>query len=270
MERADPKAGIVGGGVITEDSRIHDLEQRIAERAEQLYRLRMVGRLLTAWAYPGNLVLVAVVASVLLLGGQPWGVDLGLVLVAIASVATSLRLVYKQHFTIRAVRTELRELHRRYREGWLDELDSGDLLGAHKRYRAHLPEVIDSYRIEARKHRWKSHSLQCVIIVGSILTGVVAAASVSVVDARWAAVVISVLVAVSASLSAYGKFQERGTDLVRAADALEREYESVELRVGRYRKFAGEREAYAEFADTVETLRVERVGGAETRDAFGL
>lgn len=260
MERVDSQTGIVGGGVIAEDPRPADLDRRIIERSERLYRLRLMRRFLLAWVYPGNLMLLALTASMLLFDGvsASWGVRAVAIGLTIVSVAASVRLLYAQHLKVRAVTSELRELRRAQRENMLDDF-AADLLGAQKRYRAQLPYVIDEYRTAGRKHRWKSHTLQCVVIVGSILTASVTAISVSFVDARWAAVLMSLLVAVSAALSAYAKYQERGAGLLRTADALEREYLSVELRVGRYRRCNDEREAYAEFAEIVEALRAERI-----------
>lgn len=258
MERVDSQTGIIGGGLIAEDPRSGDLERRITERSERLYRLRLVRRFLLAWVYPGNLVLLTLTALVLLFDRSAWGIW-GALLLTGASIVVSARLLYSQHFKVRVVTTELRELQRAHRENMLDDF-SGDLLGAQKRYRAQLPYVIESYRTAARKYRWKNHMLQCVVLTGSILTASVTAISVSIVDARWVAVGLSLLVAVAAALSAHAQFQQRGARLISTADALEREYQSVELRVGRYRKLTDERDAYAEFSDAVEELLAERVG----------
>lgn len=154
--------------------------------------------------------------------------------------------------------SELRALEHADREHLLEELGSGDLLGAHKRYRAQLPELIERYRDEARRDRLKDNALQAVVIGGSIFAATATATAMSVVDVRWVAGALSLLVAVAAAFSGYAKYRDRSVACQQAADALEREYESVELRVGRYRRFSEEHEAYAEFADAVDALRAER------------
>jgi uncharacterized protein HemX len=74
------------------------------------------------------------------------------------------------------------------------------------------------------------------------------------------AVLLSLFVALAAAIAGYTRYRDQSSVYQQTADALEREYESVELRVGRYRRFATEREAYAEFAESVETLRSEHPG----------
>ncbi|MGP4021500.1 DUF4231 domain-containing protein [Saccharopolyspora sp. 5N708] len=256
MERVDT-AGIVGGGVLAENRQPPAWERRIAERSEQHYRARMVQRLLLFWAVPGNLMLLGAAAVVLALwdSALPAGIAFALV---VASIAVSAKFLYQQHFKVRAVESELRTLEHAHREHLLDELESGDPLGAHKRYRAQLPELIDRYRGEARRDRWKDNALQTMVIGGSIIAATAAATAMSVVDVRWIAVLLSVLVAVCAAFAGHAKYRDRSTAWQQTADALEREYESVELRVGRYRRCGGEREAYAEFADAVEALRAEQ------------
>lgn len=253
MERVDT-AGIVGGGVLSVEHRPTDWERRIAERSEQLYRNRMVQRLLLLWAVPGNLLLVVLGVFALAL----WGIAAPAAVVfalAVASIAVSAKFVYRQHFRVRAVESELRALEHGYREHLLDELGDGDLLTAHKRYRAQLPELVDRYRGEARRDRWKDNGLQTVVVGGSIVAAAVTATAMSIVEVRWVAALLSLLVAVSAAFAGYAKYRDRAQALQQTADALEREYESVELRVGRYRRFDGERAAYAEFADAVDALR---------------
>lgn len=278
MERLDAATGIIGGGLISGGSQPQDWERRIGERSEQLYRARLVQRLFLVWAYPGNFALAGLAVSGFVLFGPSISLAVVAVVVTAGSITVSARFVYRQHFKVRAVQTELRELERAHREYLLEELSTGDLLGTHKRYRAQLPEVIDVYRTEARQHRWKDHMLQSIVIAGSILTASVTAISVSFVDFRWGSVVASLLVAVSAAYAGYAKYCERSAGLQQTADALEREYQSVELRAGRYRRFGDERAAYAEFADTVEAVRAEQAkrqqqlgqaGGPANVRAFG-
>lgn len=278
MERLDAATGIIGGGLISGGSEPQDWERRIAERSEQLYRARLIQRLLLLWMGPGNLLLIALAVTGFVLMGPSISLTCVAVVVPTASIAVSAKFVYQQHFRVRSVETELRELERAHRDYLLEELSTGDLLGTHKRYRAQLPEIIDIYRAEARQHRWKDNLLQSVVIAGSIMTASITAISVSVVDFRWGSVVASLVVAVSAAYAGYAKYRERSSGLQQTADALEREYQSVELRAGRYRRFGDERAAYAEFADTVESVRAEQfkrqqqlgqAGGPPSMRAFG-
>ncbi|TDC89079.1 DUF4231 domain-containing protein [Saccharopolyspora aridisoli] len=257
MERVDT-AGIVGGGVLAADDRQQgDWERRIAQRSEELYRERIVQRLLLAWAVPGNLLLAAVGVTLLALSTSVVPAAVTFVVLA-ASAGVAAVYVYRQHFKVRAVDTDLRALEGAHREMLLDELGTGDLLDAHRRYRAQLPELIERYRHEARSDRWKDSALQAVVIGVSIIAATATATAAAVPEIRWLAIGLSLLVAVSAAYAGYTKHRDRAASWQETADALEREYESVELRVGRYRRFGSEREAYAEFAEAVEALRAER------------
>lgn len=258
MESAQAAAGILGSGVISDGSQPQEWERRISAKSERLYRVRLLRWFFLLWNYLGNLLLVglAVSAFVLLADIPAWGLAL-LVLVPVASIVTSAMLLYRQHFTVRAVEAELRELRRAYSEHLLEEFASGDVFASHKRYRTLLPEVIAEYRVESHKQLRRYNALQVLVIAGSIGTAASTVAALSSVESRWAAVALSTLVAVAAAFTGHAKYRERSASLQRTADSLEREYQSVELRVGRYRRFGDDREAYAEFADQVEALRAE-------------
>ena len=272
MDRVEA-AGIIGGGVISESPRVQDWERRIVERSEKLYRARVLKRFLLIWAYPLNVLLAALAISGFVLSGlSSLPAAAAAVVVVVASVAVSGRLGYLQHFKVRAMEFDLRALEQEHREHLLEEFGSGDLLGIRKHYRAHLPDVIARYREEARRHRRKDGLLQGIVVAGSIVAACVTAISMSIVDARWGAVLVSLVVALAAAFAGHARFSERGVLLQQTADSLEREYESVELRVGRYRRIADEGEAYAEFADTVETLRSDQarqMGPSPRTDALG-
>lgn len=258
MEHAQGAAGILGSGVISESSQPQEWERRISEKSEQLYRSRLVRWFFLLWTYVGNLALLGLAAAAFALVEDvpSWGVVL-LVLVPLGSIAGSATLLYRQHFAVRAVEAELRELRRAYSEHLLEEFASGDVFASHKRYRTLLPEVIAEYRVESTKQLRRYNLVQVLVIAGSIGSAAATVAALSSVEARWVAVVLSTLVAVAAAFAGHAKYRERSASLQRTADSLEREYQSVELRVGRYRRFGDEREAYAEFADQVEALRAE-------------
>lgn len=258
MERVEA-AGIVGGGVLAEDVRPQDWERKIAEGTERLYQARLVRRLLLVWAYPGNLVLLVLASLALALLDSPWPGVFGWLVVLVSSAVAAI-LAYRQHFRVRAVERELRALEREYREHLLEELGDNDLLAAHKRFHLQLPGLIRSYRAAARRNRLKDNALQLTVIAGSAVAATVSAMSMAVSSLHGFAVLFSLFVALAAAIAGYTRYRDQSSVYQQTADALEREYESVELRVGRYRRFATEREAYAEFAESVETLRSEHPG----------
>ncbi|NYH80520.1 hypothetical protein FHR84_003877 [Actinopolyspora biskrensis] len=273
MSSTEVSTGIVGGGVLSADSAPDDVARRIADLSEQVHRALLLRRLLVVWAIPGNGVLIALALGDLVLRGTPvWWLTTLVSVILVISVVGSVFLLYRQYFRVRGMAIELRELNQARREQLLDDMDSGDLLATHKRYRVYLPDAVRAYRRQARRYRCANNALQLVVIAGSIVTAVVAAASVSMVTARWSAVVLSLVVALTAAVSGYGKYRERSVNLQVTADALEREYHSVELRVGKYGRFEDERAAYAEFAHEAEVLldehakRQQQVGPAVLPD----
>jgi Protein of unknown function (DUF4231) len=168
-------------------------------------------------------------------------------------------LAYLQYLRIRVTLLGTRKLAlvlRTLREAQQRDVgDDADLVLAHqRRYREDVSDVIQQYRDEANRYRRVHNRLQSVVIVGSIVTSALTTASVSFVEVRWAAVGVSAFVGLAAGFTGYFKYRERSFNLQQTADAIEREYEAVELRVGRYRA-KNEADAYAIFAATVEDLR---------------
>ncbi|SDK32300.1 Protein of unknown function [Actinopolyspora mzabensis] len=276
MSSTEVSTGIVGGGVLSAESDPDDVARRIADLSEQVHRALLLRRLLAVWALPANVALVALTVSWFALGWSPgWKLSTLVSVIPMISVVGSAFLLYRQYFKVRDMAIELRELNQARREQSLDDVGSGgDLLAAHKRYRAYLPDAIRAYRRQARRLRRAHNALQVVIISGAIVTSVIAAISVTMADVRWAVVGVSLLVALTAALSGFAKYRERGVNLQQTADALEREYHSVELRVGKYRRFDSEQAAYAEFAHEAEVLldehakRQQQVGPAMLPDAL--
>lgn len=256
MERAETTMGIIGSGVISDDA-ADDLEERIAEQGDAIYRSRLVQRLLVWWACVGTLVLAGAAALCFALAPASWLLVLA-VAIPVLSLLVAVRLIYRQHFVVRAAQRGLRDAHRAYQEHLLDDLAPNDVLATHKRYRAQLPDMIGEYRTESRRQRRRYNALMTLVVAGSIATAATAALSMSVADIRWLCVLVSLVVAVAAFVAAYGKYRERSMSLQVTGDALEREYRCVELRVGRYRRFSDERDAYEEFAHEVELLRDEQ------------
>lgn len=195
-----------------------------------------------------------------LLPKNPWtSVFVLILLLVVASL-----LAYRQYKRIRRLRVVIRKLNillRRIKSETSEESGPGDVVEAvlaeQKRYRDELPEVISQYRDEANKYRRVHNRLQSVIIIGSVATSAITTASVSYEKVRWFAVAVSALVGLAAGFTGYFKYRERSFNLQQTADSIEREYESVLLRVGRYSN-KGEAEAYMLFATVVEDLRDEQ------------
>jgi hypothetical protein len=130
-----------------------------------------------------------------------------------------------------------------------------DLVLAHqRRYRDDIPDVVQQYRDDANRYRKVHNRLQSVVIIGSVVTSALTTASVSFADVRWTAVGVSAVVGLSAGFTGYFKYRERSFNLQQTADAIERHYEMVELRVGPYSN-KNEPDAYSLFANIVEGLR---------------
>jgi hypothetical protein len=121
-----------------------------------------------------------------------------------------------------------------------------------------MPEVVEAFRRDSNKNRRMSNLFQNTIIVGSLLASSAATSSVYYPPARWVSVTVSLLVAIAAGFIAYYKYRERSFNLQQTADAIERNYFSVELRAGRYSLANEVKAAYQMFVNDVENLREEQ------------
>lgn len=264
MAGKDARTGIVASGVISDDAPAGQtgdghLDDKLIDASERVYRQRLVRRLLATWAFPGNLLLV-VLCSVFVTSGSPAWLLGCAVVVTVASLAGSTVLCYRQHFRVRADEVARQRLRETRNKQLLREIDAlnDDPLAVYKRYREELPPLIAEYRGEAETYRRMHHAFQGFIIAGSVAVSTMVALSVAVPTLQLVAVVLSLLVAVAAAMAGYLKFRERAVSLQLSADDIERQYRSVALRVGRYRRFTEEREVYEEFAHEVEALRAEQ------------
>lgn len=128
-----------------------------------------------------------------------------------------------------------------------------------ERYKEEIPETLARYRNGANSYRRTANFFQMIIIAGSVLaTSVTSALGFGLGDAfRWIAPVISIVVAISAGVTAYFKFKERSFNLQQTADAIEQEYVAVDLGIGYY-KGKQPQEALELFAERVEFLKDEQ------------
>ncbi|HYT40818.1 MAG TPA: DUF4231 domain-containing protein [Methylomirabilota bacterium] len=116
-------------------------------------------------------------------------------------------------------------------------------------YKENVLATISGYRRKSNYYRFIANILQIFIIVGSVLvTSATSALGFGFGDAfKWIAPAISILVAISAGLTGYFKFRERSFNLQQTADAIEQEYNAVELGIGIYKgKQPNDLEIFAE------------------------
>ncbi|MEW2476154.1 DUF4231 domain-containing protein [Micromonospora gifhornensis] len=235
----------------------------ILDAEEKLHLQGLWRKVGIAWILVGNIALIAIATVATFSNlGQLTRFSTPLYAACAVSLLASPALAYWQYKRMRKTRIIIKKLHviRRRTQSDLDtSTNSGEnsALRAQKRYRDDVPDLISQFREDAGRTRGIHNRFQSVIIVGSVATSAIATASVAFSQARWLTVAASAAVGLSAGFTGYFKYHERSFNSQQTADAIEREYEAVELRVGKY---AGldEAKAYALFADTVERLRDEQ------------
>lgn len=125
-------------------------------------------------------------------------------------------------------------------------------------YREASLDVIASYRAQASRNRRVHNSFQLVIITGSIVVSTLTAmnpgsnAALSIVTSS-----LSALVGISAGVTGYFKFRERGTTSQSTADDIEKNYNASGFQLGDY---AGLEETprLILYAGTVESIKEEQ------------
>lgn len=235
------------------------LKGRLLELEDELQLREFWCRVAFLWLFgltPG-LIIVSVVVYL-----DIWSVRYPYVayLIALASAIASPIVAYKQYLRVRTTRFSIRRVTFFYRQKLTEQHEREDgsrgPLVHQKRYREEIPDVIQQLRDEAKRNRRIHNRFQSVIIVGSVAASATATASVSISQARWLTVGVTAAVGLSAGFTGYFKYHERSYSSRLAADSIEREYEAVELRIGRYAK-KSEEDAYTLFAEVVERIRDE-------------
>ncbi|WP_304454343.1 SLATT domain-containing protein [Nocardiopsis sp. YSL2] len=117
---------------------------------------------------------------------------------------------------------------------------------------------IDQLRSESRWYRRFNNILQGVVIVGSLAATGVAGLAGQVEIFRWVVLGITFAVGVSSGFMGYYKYKERSFYLQQTADAIESEWEAVEIGVGRYKHIEGEDKCLEEFVAEVHRLKSEQ------------
>ncbi|PYC71026.1 hypothetical protein C7C46_26950 [Streptomyces tateyamensis] len=102
-------------------------------------------------------------------------------------------------------------------------------------YREASLEIIDQYRRGANKNRRVHNLFQAVILTGSIVTSSLTAMNQGNSAAlRSVTIALSALVGISAAVTGYFKFRERGYNLQSTADEIEKHYNASQFMLDEY------------------------------------
>jgi len=129
-------------------------------------------------------------------------------------------------------------------------------------YKAEAFTDVDRFRAENKRYRRIQNVLQGVLIIGSLATTAIAGISLVSPLAKWGTMVTSFVVGIAGGFIAAFKYRERGAYLQQTADAIESEWEALDLGVGRYKHYDadedGQAKALADFAEEVYRLKTEQ------------
>jgi hypothetical protein len=103
-------------------------------------------------------------------------------------------------------------------------------------YKEDAYSEIDRLRGESNGYRNVSNFLQVVLIVGSLAATGVSGVLGEFPTLRWATLGLTIIVGLSSGFTGYFKYKERSFYLQQTADAIENEWEAVEIGVGRYKR----------------------------------
>ena len=117
---------------------------------------------------------------------------------------------------------------------------------------------INKFRTESTRYRRVNNMLQAVLIIGALAATGTSALTGSVPDIRWATLGMTFIVGIASGFMGYFKYKERSFYLQQTADAIESEWEAVEVGIGRYERFPTEEERLAEFVAEVHRLKSEQ------------
>jgi Protein of unknown function (DUF4231) len=125
-------------------------------------------------------------------------------------------------------------------------------------YKDEAREDIDEFRAESTRYRRVNNMLQAVLIIGSLAATGTAALTGSVPNIRWVTLGMTFVVGIASGFMGYFKYKERSFYLQQTADAIESEWEAVEVGIGRYEKYDNEEERLAQFVEEVHHLKSEQ------------
>lgn len=134
----------------------------------------------------------------------------------------------------------------------------GDLKVRRVAYKEDAYSDIDKLRLESNRYRRVNNTFQGFLIIGSLGATGIAGISDRMTWDRWTILGVTFLVGVASGFMGYFKYKERSFYLQQTADAIEAEWEAVEVGVGRYKRIASESEQLAEFVEEVHRLKSEQ------------
>ncbi|WP_285582158.1 SLATT domain-containing protein [Actinoallomurus iriomotensis] len=117
---------------------------------------------------------------------------------------------------------------------------------------------IDRLRQESNSYRRVNNTLQGFLIIGSLAATGVSGLAANLVILRWVTLGLTFLVGISSGFMGYFKYKERSFYLQQTADAIEQEWEAVEIGVGRYEHIDDETERLEKFVAEVHRLKSEQ------------
>lgn len=117
---------------------------------------------------------------------------------------------------------------------------------------------IDGLRSDSKRYRSVNNLLQGIIIIGSLAATGAAGVAAQFIGMRWVILGVTFVVGISSGFMGYFKYKERSFYLQQTADAIEHEWEAVEVGVGRYKNANTEEEALADFVEEVHRLKSEQ------------
>jgi hypothetical protein len=135
---------------------------------------------------------------------------------------------------------------------------AGGQAATYARYREAMPTLVARYRSQANRYRTAHNSLQAFVILASLGTSAITGLLEVSHSVRAWTVVLTLGIAVSSSMGAYFRLQERGSQLQKTADLIEIEFRAVELGIKDYCDL-NRMEALRKFVEKVEELRSEHM-----------
>lgn len=117
---------------------------------------------------------------------------------------------------------------------------------------------IDQLRLESKGYRRLNNTLQGAVIIGSLAATGASGIAANLPVMRWVVLGVTFMVGISSGFMGYFKYKERSFYLQQTADAIEQEWEAVEVGVGRYKRIESEEERLAEFVEEVHRLKSEQ------------
>lgn len=117
---------------------------------------------------------------------------------------------------------------------------------------------IDQLRTESRGYRRVNNVLQGILIIGSLAATGTSGVAAQLANVRWGILGVTFIVGISSGFMGYFKYKERSFYLQQTADAIEHEWEAVEVGVGRYKHIDGEEARLEAFVEEVHRLKSEQ------------